>query len=97
MMSYERSKAMPISFFSLGEMIAFAASRSCVHLDDGRVATLVRWATPKRPKEARVMFLNGNSATVKLNRITKVEIPTTTGEQNDNGQQRATTDGTRSS
>jgi hypothetical protein len=38
------------------------------------------------------MFLNGNSATVKLNRITKVEIPTTIGEQNDNGQQRTTTD-----
>lgn len=81
MITYQRPKAMPISFFSLEEMIFFASHRYRVHLDDGRSATLIRWATPKRPTLARVMFYNGNYATMKLNKIKSVEIPTTTGEQ----------------
>lgn len=81
MITNGRPKTIDASFFSLDEMIAFAATRHRVQLDDGRVATLVRWATPKRPTTARILFFNGNLASVKLNKIKSVEIPITPGDQ----------------
>jgi hypothetical protein len=72
---------MPVSFFTDDEMRHFACARARVELDDGRTATLIRWATPQRPYLARVVFYNGNFLTTKKLRIAKVELPNETKEQ----------------
>ena len=73
-----RPKVMPVSYFTEGEMIQFAAARSRVHLEDGRAATLIRWTTPRRTSQVRVQFFNGNFLTLKKRQVTAVEIQSTT-------------------
>jgi hypothetical protein len=74
-------QTMPVSFFTDDEMRHFARARARIELDDGRTATLTRWATPERPYLARMVFYNGNFFTTKKIRVVKVELPSETKEQ----------------
>jgi hypothetical protein len=55
-------------------MIVFASKRARVEIENGRRAILIRWATPTRPSLARVMFYNGNHATIKKSQVVSVEV-----------------------
>ena len=81
--NFKRAKTVPVSYFTKGEMIQFAATRTRVELDDGRMATLIRWVTPKRTSQVRLQFLNGNFVTLKKDRVVAVHVEPLT-ERNPN-------------
>ncbi len=78
--NFQRPKTVPVNYFTDVEMIHFASSRTRVQLDDGRMATLIRWTTPRRTSQVRVQFLNGNFVTLKKRQVTAVQVePITQG------------------
>lgn len=72
--NFRRPKRVSVSYFTDGEMIQFAASRTKVELEDGRTATLIRWITPRRTSQIRVQFLNGNFVTLKKRQVIAVQV-----------------------
>lgn len=73
--NFHRPKTVDVSYFTDAEMVQFAASRTRVHLDDGRRATLIRWIVPRKTTtQIRVQFFNGNLVTIKKNRVVAVEV-----------------------
>lgn len=73
--NFHRPKTVSVSYFTDGEMVQFAASRTRIELDDGRKATLIRWTVPRKTaSQIRVQFFNGNFATIKKNRVVAVEV-----------------------
>lgn len=78
---FKRPLTAPVEQFNNAEMVQFAAKRSKVQLEDGRIVTLIRWRTPRRTSQVRVQFLNGNLVTLKLRQVKAVLIdPLPTGE-----------------
>lgn len=55
------------------QMIAVAKRRGIIRLQDGTLATLITWGTPRRPSNVRVEGCNGKTRwTVKKRNVIEV-------------------------